>query len=387
MKRTTLALTLIFALFVSLVIGVQSAKSTSKTITVPDDYPTIESAITNANDGDTIFVKKGTYVENPVINKSVSLVGEERDTTVIDVTAGLKVERDNVTITGLTIYDGWQGIAISANYCNISGNKITNATYGIVLVNSKNNSITGNMLQSIGLSAAIQLSYSNNNLVNNNYIDSCTEGIQLRAGSSNNTVTGNMIIDCRDVAIRLLGEYSPPRWYDPSDNTIMGNNISNSGCGTTVYGSNRNIISNNNYVNNTVQFSANEDYLLTFGYNVSVNTIKENYWSDYNGTDANGDGIGDIPYIIDANNKDNYPLMKPVSTLNPSIPTPSPIVIPITSPSTSPAPSPTPTPNQEPRQTELLEIILAVALIVAVISVSLLVHFKKHKHKAEFTNR
>ena len=241
------------------------------------------------------------------------MVGEERDTTVIDVTAGLKVERDNVTITGLTIYDGWQGIAISANYCNISGNKITNAQYGIVLVNSENNSITGNMLQSIGLSAAIQLSYSNNNLVNNNYIDSCTEGIQLRAGSSNNTVTGNMITNCRDVAVRLLGSYSPPRWYDPSDNTIMGNNISNSGCGTTIYGSNRNIISNNNYVNNTFQFSANEDYLLTCGYNVSVNTIKENYWSDYNGTDANGDGIGDTPYIIDANNIDHYPLMKPVA--------------------------------------------------------------------------
>jgi len=36
-----------------------------------------------------------------------------------------------------------------------------------------------------------------------------------------------------------------------------------------------------------------------------------NYWSDYNGTDANHDGIGDTPYVIDANNADNYPLMTP----------------------------------------------------------------------------
>ena len=291
---------------------INTTEAEPKTIVVPDDYPTIQEAIDNADEGDTIFVKKGTYVENPVVNKSVSLVGEDMDTTVIDVTAGLKVERDNVTITGLTVYDGWTGIAVTANHCNISGNKVTDATIGIGLYNSENNSIIGNIVQSIGYSAAIQLSYSNNNLLKNNYVDSCTEGIQLRAGSSNNMVTENTITNCQFVAVRLLGEYSPPRWYNPSGNTIMRNNISNSGCGTTIYGSNRNIISNNNYVNNTIQFSANEDYLLAWGYNVSINTIKENYWSDYNGTDADGDGIGDTPHILYENNMDHYPLMKPV---------------------------------------------------------------------------
>src|SRR3990172_9463864 len=119
MKKTALVLTLISLLLVVLVVGLPSVNASPKTIVVPDDYPTIESAIINANDGDTIFVKKGTYVENPVVNKSVSLIGEDRDATVIDVTAGLRVESNGATITGFTIYDGWRGISLSGNYCSI----------------------------------------------------------------------------------------------------------------------------------------------------------------------------------------------------------------------------------------------------------------------------
>jgi hypothetical protein len=35
-----------------------------------------------------------------------------------------------------------------------------------------------------------------------------------------------------------------------------------------------------------------------------------NYWSNYNGTDTNGDGIGDTPYIVDVLNHDRYPMMQ-----------------------------------------------------------------------------
>ena len=368
MKRKALAL--IFALLVSLVVGGQPAKSSSKTIVVPDNYPTIQTAIDNAAEGDTIFVKKGVYVENPVVNKSVSLVGEDRDSTVIDVTAGLMVQKGNVTIMRFTIYDGWSGISLSADYCNISGNKITDATIGVLVLGSENNYVTGNTFRSIGLSAAIQLSHSNNNLVNNNYIDSCTEGIQLRAGSSNNTVLENTITNCQSVAVRLLGEYSPPRWYYPDGNTIMRNNISNSGCGTTVYGSNWNIISNNDYINNTFQFSANEDYLVTWGGKVSVNTIEENYWSDYNGTDADGDGIGDTPHTLYENNIDHYPLMKPVDI--PKLPD-----------RTSGIPElPDGAGENGTDETEPFPTLLVVAVattVVTMVAVILLVYFKKRK--------
>ena len=35
-----------------------------------------------------------------------------------------------------------------------------------------------------------------------------------------------------------------------------------------------------------------------------------NFWSDYNGTDSNNDGIGDTPYVIDVLNQDRYPLLQ-----------------------------------------------------------------------------
>jgi len=67
--------------------------------------------------------------------------------------------------------------------------------------------------------------------------------------------------------------------------------------------SNNNIIYHNSFKDNIKQVYSHSST------NVWDNGCQGNYWSDYNGTDSNGDGIGDTPYIIDANNQDNYPLM------------------------------------------------------------------------------
>jgi len=365
--RKSIALLLALIFFTALCYGaLLPANATSRTIVVPDDYSTIQDAIGNALEGDTIYVKKGVYIENPVVNKSVSLIGEDRDATVIDVTAGLKVESNNVTLKGFTIYDGWRGITLSGNHCSISGNKITNATNGIVLFGYEN-SITGNVFESIGLSSAIQLNFANRNFVADNYIDSCVEGIQIWQGSNNNTVTKNMIINCQDHAIRF--QYS-------NDNIIMLNNITNTGCGTSIYGSNNNTITNNNYVNNTYQFSANEDYYLSFGNNRSVNTINQNYWDDYRGADANGDGIGDTPYVIDENNQDNHPLMRPFEASSALSTSPTISTTPETSPSSS-------SPEPQPETFPTVLVTTASVTAVAIVGIGLLVYFKKRKRDVE----
>ncbi len=85
MKATAFALTLIVALSISTVAGIHFVKTAhASALTVPDDYPAIQTAINSANEGDTIFVKGGTYREQQlIINKTLSLIGENPDNTEI----------------------------------------------------------------------------------------------------------------------------------------------------------------------------------------------------------------------------------------------------------------------------------------------------------------
>jgi parallel beta-helix repeat protein len=289
------------------------ANSEPNTLVVPDDYASIQEAIDTAEDGDTVCVKSGEYHENLVVNKSLSLIGENMNTTIVDgnppegYRIPIKIQCDNVSVSGFKFLYGDSGITVGdSKYCNIFGNRIADNRHGVVLVSCSYCNVTENYFEQIGLSSAIQLSYSNYNLVAGNYIDSCTEGIQIWLGSCNNTLTGNTITNCSNYALSF--QYS-------DKNIVTRNDISNSDFGTAIYVSNLNNISYNNYVNNNVNFASdsNESYAMTFGHNVSVNIINKNYWSDYNGTDNNGDSIGDEPYVINEKNQDNYPLLTPVT--------------------------------------------------------------------------
>jgi hypothetical protein len=70
--------------------------------------------------------------------------------------------------------------------------------------------------------------------------------------------------------------------------------------------------SNNRFWHNTFLDNSQQVLAQTVeNANVWDDGYEGNYWSDYNGTDSDGDGIGDISYVIDASNQDNYPLMNP----------------------------------------------------------------------------
>lgn len=127
----------------------QSLKTVSKAIVVPDDYPTIQEAINKAKFGDSLIVRAGTYFENIIIRKSITLIGEDSSRTVIDGNGGitLYVAYSNVKITGFTVQNGSFGIYIDRTYnVDIVGNTITRNIYGVEIYSSSHITMKSNRI-------------------------------------------------------------------------------------------------------------------------------------------------------------------------------------------------------------------------------------------------
>jgi len=254
-------------------------KANPSTLKVPYDYPTIQEAINNANSGDTIFVHKGIYAENIVINKSITLIGEDRESTIIDGKAignVVSIKASNVTINGFTIRnsDPFVGCGIfieSFGNIVVSNNNIKNNNIGIQILFSSRNQIYENIISANYI--GIQLFYSSANTIYRNIISNNTDGIDAYYYS-----VGNIFYE----------------------NAIDSNNR---GVYLSFY-SDSNVFYHNNFVGNIYYDVYAEQTANTWCYNG-----EGNYWDDYEGEDLDKDGIGDIPYNITRKNKDYYPLM------------------------------------------------------------------------------
>jgi len=307
----------------------------AETINVPEDYPTIQAAINAATAGDTILVASGTYYENLVIAKSLTLRGAGSDVTIIDgggTGTGVKIAADSVNMSGFMIRNSGDGVHLyQCNGVTVSDNKITsNKNDGIYVESSDGNTIRGNTITSNKL-GGIFIGYSSDSTISDNLIASnAHEGVYL-CYSSSNTVSGNIItshanwpaISLEDSSGNTIGNNTlfSNKWgidlYEASGNIIVGNTISNSSYyGVSLFESSGNAFYHNNFIGNAEHVSVS--WIVLPKINSWNNSLGEgNYWSDYNGTDADGDGIGDTPYEIDATNQDNHPLMNPYDKTKP----------------------------------------------------------------------
>jgi parallel beta-helix repeat protein len=142
----------------------------------PGNYTSIQTAVDSATPGDTVYVYSGNYLERVVISKTLSLVGEDRDTTRIE-------------------HDMFTAVFVEADWVNITGFNVTvtgfDNVYGMRLYYVQNCRIEGN--SAVGVDYGIYLWYSENNTIADNFLVDVRYGISLYA-SSNNTLTGNMMI-------------------------------------------------------------------------------------------------------------------------------------------------------------------------------------------------
>jgi uncharacterized repeat protein (TIGR01451 family) len=207
------------------------------------------------------------------------------------------------TISGNTATGTHGGIRLYSSSDNtISGNTATGSDIGIILSSSSNgNTISGNT--ATGSDSGILLYYSSDNTISDNTANGNTNGIYLDS-SSDNTISGNT----------ATGNNRDGIFLDSSNsNTISGNTAT----GNTMYGIYLSSCSDNtiylNTLNNAWSNGANRWNATTtqsYEHNGRILTgLLGNIWSDYDGLDCDGDGIGDTPYLIPGgSDKDYHPI-------------------------------------------------------------------------------
>ena len=186
----------------------------------------------------------------------------------------IKVQRGNCVIdgAGYTLQGNWTGYDpneyLYSKGIDLSNNRMSEPSRSTI------SRVTIKNMRIVNFHYGIEGVNSNNNTIINCYIADCGRSINMPNNFliANNTIKSGIFID-----------------YTRADNVITQNNM----------------IPEGNYGDYPAAY-------LVGVFLATQPTVYMNYWSDYNGTDADGDEIGDTPYIINEENQDNYPLMSPV---------------------------------------------------------------------------
>ncbi len=256
MLRLTLAI--LIALSSGLLLGAEA-----RMYIVDDDgfaqYRTIGEAIGVAKDGDTIYVKAGTYREHITLNNRIILMpprGEEGAVNLVgdgnDI--GIEVLADGCRIEGLTISDfAGPGIYVNSRGNEIVKNVLVDNVHGIYLKGTSENLLENN--REVGGYCGIVLLSSNNNIIKGNLATGCTgsteypgAGILLNS-SSKNSISGSEAEGCSRGFHLVLGS---------SENELAGAKVNSCRYGVLVEGgSSANAFREGHFDNVTTAFALN----------------------------------------------------------------------------------------------------------------------------------
>lgn len=255
------------------------------------NYSSIQDAIDNATYEDIIYVYRGTYQENLFVNKKISLVGEDRNSTIIDgggTGIVINITANCVHISHLTIQNSGRGIdagikieesaGINISYCTFLNNY-----YGIWVYQSHSNTLYKCYIHHNYYGVMLHLVSHDNQVIFCTVKDNENTGIYLCCSSIRNNIIGCDIIS---------------NWNYGIDIHVWD---------TRVY--------LNNFLSNGVNARSSYSNVWNTRY-----PDGGNYWLDYGGNDSyqghnqdcsGADGIGDTSYSISDKNFDRYPLMFP----------------------------------------------------------------------------